>query len=77
MKKVKANHLLYGAGVLMVLGFIIQTVVDYVRYDDVRNSAPFWVFICINALYWLLPAALAVLAGFIANQKLINKEKKQ
>ncbi len=77
MKKVKANHLLYGAAVLMVLGFIIHTLVDYVRYDDMLNSAPFWVFICVNAIYWLIPAALAVLAGFIANKKLSKKEKNQ
>ena len=77
MKKVKANHLLYGAGGLMVLGFIIHTLVDYIRYDDMLNSAPFWVFICVNAICWLIPAALAVLAGFVAHKKLIKKEKKQ
>ena len=76
MKKVKANHLLYGAAGLMVLGFAIHTLVDYCRYDDVLNSAPFWVILCVNAIYWLIPAVLAVLAGFVANKKLSKKEKK-
>ena len=77
MKKVKANHLLYGASVLMILGFGIHTLVDYCRYNNTLNSAPFSLWILVNAIYWLIPASLAFLAGFIANKKLSKKEKTQ
>ena len=74
MKKVKAHKLLYGAAVLMVLGFGIHTLIDYFRYDAVLNSAPFRLWIYVNAMLWLIPALLAFLAGFIANKKLSKKE---
>ena len=77
MKKVKANHLLYGAAGLMVLGFGIHTLVDYCRYDAMLNSAPFRLWIYVNAAVWLIPAMLAFLAGLIANKKLSQKERKQ
>ncbi len=77
MKKVKAHKLLYGAGVLMVLGFLIHLLVDYIQYDTMLNSAPFGVFILVDALLWLIPALLAFLAGLIAKKKLTKKEKIQ
>ena len=77
MKKVKAHKLLYGAAVLMVLGFGIHTLADYCRYDAAANSAPFLLWICVNAMIWLIPALLVFLAGFIANKKLSQKEKTQ
>ena len=69
MKKAKANHLLYGASALMVLGFCIHTLVDYCRYNDTLNSAPFYIWVCVNAMYWLIPALLAFLSGLIVGKK--------
>ena len=67
--------LLYGASVLMALGFIIHVVVDYHTYCTTLNSAPFWIWIAVDALLWLIPAALAFLAGLIVSKKIRNKEK--
>lgn len=75
MKKVQAHKLLYGAGVLMVLGFCVHVAVDYFKYSAALNSAPFWVWICVDGLIWLLPAGLAIVAGFVAKKKLSNKER--
>ena len=36
--------------------------------------APFWLWICVDALIWLLPALLAFLAGIISKKKLSKKE---
>jgi len=77
MKKPPAHKLLYGASVLMVLGFAIHLAVDYYRYLRSFTSAPFWIWICVDALIWLIPAILAFLAGFIAKKKLSKKEKTQ
>ncbi len=77
MKKAQAHKLLYGAGALMVLGFLVHLLVDYIQYDRMLNSAPFWVFILVDALLLLIPALLAFLAGFIAKKKLTKKEKTQ
>lgn len=67
--------LLYGAAVLMVIGFCIHTMVDYHTYCKTLNSAPFGVWIAVDALLWLLPALLAFLAGLIVSKRMRNKEK--
>ena len=66
--------LLFGASALMVLGFVINILVDYQRYKVSFTSAPFWLWICVDALAWLLPALLALIAGCVAKKKLSKKE---
>lgn len=67
--------LLYGASVLMVLGFFIHVAVDYYTYCTTLNSAPFWVWILVDAVMWLIPAALAFIAGLVVTKIKRNKEK--
>ena len=67
--------LLYGASAFMVIGFCIHLLIDYHTYCTTLNSAPFWVWILVDALVWLIPALLASLAGLIVSKKLRNKEK--
>ena len=69
------HKLLFGASALMVLGFGINVIVDWHQYNSTLNSAPFWVWILSDTLLWLLPAAAAFLAGFVAKRKLTKKEK--
>ena len=70
----KGHKLLYGASVLMVLGFFIHVAVDYRQYTTSFTSAPFWVWILVDALLWLIPAAVAAIAGFVAKKRLTKKE---
>ena len=70
----KGHKLLYGASVLMVLGFVINLVVDYQQYQNSFTSAPFWIWILADATLWLLPAGIAAVAGFVAKKKLTKKE---
>ena len=69
--------LLYGASVLMVIGFLVNVVIDYHKYNRSLNSAPFWIWIVVDALLWLLPALIAFLAGLIVSKKLRNKENRK
>ena len=71
----KGHKLLYGASALMVLGFCIHLLIDYHQYSTTLNSAPFWVWIAVDALFWLLPALIAFVAGFVAKRRLTKKEK--
>ena len=71
----KGIKLLYGASILMVLGFCINLIIDYHKYNTTLNSAPFWLWICVDAVVWLIPALLAALAGFIAYKKVKEKTK--
>ncbi len=67
--------LLYGASLLMVLGFFIHVAVDYYTYCTTLNSAPFWVWILVDAMMWLIPAALSFVAGVVVTKIKRNKEK--
>ena len=71
----KGHKLLYGASVLMVVGFLIHLFIDYQKYKVSFTSAPFWIWICADALLWLLPALIAFVAGYVATKKLTKKEK--
>ena len=73
----KGHKLLYGASVFMVLGFVINLVIDYQTYQTSFTSAPFWIWICADALLWLIPAAIAVIAGYVAKKKLTKKENRK
>ena len=73
----KGHKLLYGASLLMVLGFFIHVVVDYRQYVNSFTSAPFWVWILVDALLWLIPAAIAAIAGYVAKKRLTKKENKK
>ena len=69
--------ILYGASALMVLGFLINVIVDYHTYRTTLNSAPFWIWVLVDALLWLLPALLAFLAGLIVSKIMRNRETKR
>ena len=73
----KGIKLLWGASILMVVGFFVHLLIDYHKYTTTLNSAPFWVWVCADGLLWLVPAALAAIAGCVARKKLINKEKRK
>ena len=77
MAKVQTYKLLYGAAILMVLGFCIHLIVDYCQYSATLNSAPFTVWILVDSVIWLVPAALAFAAGYFAKKRKQNKEKTQ
>ena len=73
----KGHKLLYGASLFMVLGFFIHVAVDYRQYVASFTSAPFWVWILADALLWLIPAAVAAIAGYVAKKRLTKKENRK
>jgi Na+/H+ antiporter NhaA len=73
----KGHKLLYGASVLMVIGFFIHIFIDYRQYLSSFTSAPFWIWICVDALLWLIPALIAFVAGYVAKKRLTKKENRK
>ena len=71
----KGHKLLYGASGLMVLGFCVAVLTGWYKYNTTLNSAPYWVWIVTDAMIWLIPAAIAAVAGFVAQKRLSKKEK--
>ena len=56
--------------IILIVIFVIKTIINFYQYDEMTNSAPFYVWIIINALCLLLPALLVYIIGYISNNKL-------
>ena len=63
MNKRKWSFLCYLASALAAVGFGATVVWDWHRYDTTLNSAPFRVFVLVDAVYLLLPALALFLLG--------------
>lgn len=72
MKKEYWYRLMYVISGLLVLGFAIRLGTDWVQYDDRMTSAPFYTFVLIRAVEFLLPAVL-IFAGAFLIRKIIRK----
>ena len=74
MKKTNIHKFLFGISVLLVLGFIVHTIVDAVRYDSMLTSFPFYAFIIAHAVEYLVPALVICVAGLTCKKKFAKKE---
>lgn len=72
MKKIRGVPLCYALSALLCLGFVINTILDYSRYSSTLNSAPFYLWVVVNALCFLVPAAIFLLLGIV----LKNRQRK-
>jgi len=69
MKKINGIKLCYILSVLLVICFIINTIVDYNRYNSTLNSAPFYWWIIVNAICFIVPAIIILVVGLIIKKK--------
>lgn len=54
---------------ILLLVFIGKTIVDYIQYNPLTNSAPFYVWIIVNTLWLVLPAIILLIIGLILAKK--------
>ena len=69
MKKINGTKVCFGLSVLLVIGFIINTIIDYSRYNSTLNSAPFYLWIIVNVIYFIVPAIIAWIVGLVIKKK--------
>lgn len=55
--------------VVLAVAFVIKSIVDYTRYSTTLNSAPFYVWVLVNALYLIIPAIVVLVIGIIVKNK--------
>ena len=53
----------------LVIAFIVKNIVDYPRYLESYGSAPFRVWVLVNALYLVVPAIIVFVIGFIIKKR--------
>ena len=54
---------------VLVIVFVIKCLIDYKQYLASYGSAPFSVWIMVNALYFLIPAVIVFGVGFIVKKR--------
>lgn len=69
MKKINGVTVCYTLSALLCLGFIINTIIDYNRYNSTLNSAPFYLWIVVNMLCFIVPAIIVLIVGMIIKKK--------
>ena len=55
--------------VVLVITFIVLNVIDYVNYNPMVTSAPYYVNLLVNALFLLIPAVIVFIIGIIIEKR--------
>ncbi len=55
--------------VLLMLGFAISLVADYVLYNSAQTSFPFYAYVIERAVEFLLPSLASLIVGLIIRHK--------
>lgn len=74
MKKAKISKICALISIILAIIFVIKIILDYVTYKTTLNSAPFYLWIAVDAIYLLLPASVLGIMSFILQKK--NKKSK-
>lgn len=69
MKKINGETVCYTLSALLFLDFIINTIIDYNRYNSTLNSAPFYLWVVVNMLCFIFPAIIVLIVGMIIKKK--------
>lgn len=69
MKKENINRLLYCISLILIIGFCIRIGADYFTYDSSNNSAPFYTFIIVRILEFILPSVILFIVGKLVKKK--------
>jgi hypothetical protein len=54
---------------ILLVAFVVKSIVDYTQYSAILNSAPFSVWVLVNALYFVIPAIVLLVIGLIVKKK--------
>ncbi len=69
MKKVNIVKICNIVSIVLLVCFIVQTITDYTKYLNSFGSAPFYLWIAVNALCYVLPALIIFIVGIIIKMK--------
>lgn len=66
-------RIIYILIILLLITFGIKSVLDYTRYTE-ANSAPFYVFILVNAIVYIAPAIMLFVISKVIARKQKNRD---
>ena len=69
MKKENIYKFLYIVSIIFIIGFIMRLGIDYFKYDNMNNSAPFYVFIIVRVVEFIIPSIIVFFIGKAMKKK--------
>lgn len=69
MNKNKIYKLMNALSILMLICAMVFIIIDYINYDDMFTSAPFYVNIIVRSVEFLLPAIMFFIIGYVCKKK--------
>lgn len=72
MKKENIYKFLYYVSIALIIAFIIIVGIDYFNYNEIENSAPFYAFVLVRLLEFILPSIIIFIIAKILKKKYKN-----
>lgn len=69
MKKENIYKILYAISIILIIGFAIILGIDYYKYDNINNSAPFYSFIIVRILEFIVLSIIVFTIGKVLKNK--------
>lgn len=69
IKKLNITKMYNVISIILMICFIVKTIFDYTQYSSTFSSAPFYLWIIANALYFILPTIIVFIVGIIIKMK--------
>ncbi len=69
MKKENIYKFLYIVCIFLIIAFAIRLGVDYFKYDNTNNSAPFYAFIIERVVEFIVPSIIIFIIGKAMKEK--------
>lgn len=69
MKKENYYKFCWLISILLVIGYAINLIIDWVRYNSTLNSAPFYLWFLVGGVVYLIPALVLFLIGWRLKKK--------
>lgn len=69
MDRKKISRICNVVSIVLVIAFAVKCGVDYAAYSPVSNSAPFSLWVEMNAFLFLLPAIIFFVIGRVLRKK--------
>lgn len=63
---------LYIISIIMIVFFIVMVGVDYFSYDLVNNSAPFYTFVLLRFIEFIVPSIIIFIIAEIIKKKYLH-----
>ncbi len=58
MRRIDYNKIMYVVSILLIICFAIFVTYDYINYNKITNSAPFYAFVFVRTLQFILPSVI-------------------